>query len=251
MMFGNQNQGRVRMYPDDCLQSIISNPEEWWIENREKKLIRGALVFAFVPHFDQMPYGFVPIGRNDATEHSEARIKVSPLKVDQPLKQTDLPVAAMPRHRGEVWAAYRAKVRPCLVLGSIDKPSVDKKLTRGMPNHLSAPTIIVAPHYGADKDGTRAGYNQEFVERIRHCEYPQFVWNPLPLKGGPNESILRLDQMQPIGSHHHSFRVTEFQLCEDAVDVLDELIQWNLWGGVPESGHVASYRELIEEIFGA
>jgi hypothetical protein len=44
--------------------------------------------------------------------------------------------------------------------------------------------------------------------------------------------------------------VTEFQLSEDALDVMDELLQWLVWGGVPEGGHVASYRELIEEEFG-
>lgn len=133
--------------------------------------------------------------QHDSDEHGEARVKVTPLKVDQPLKQTYLPVAAMPLHRGEVWAAYRAKVRPCLVLGSTDAPPVDKQLTMGMPKYMTAPMLLVAPHYGADKDGARTGYNPEFIERIRHCEYPQFVWNPLPILGGPKESILRLDQI--------------------------------------------------------
>ncbi len=249
-MCGSPRLEKAGMYPDDCIQSIIATPEEWWSKNDERKLGRGALIFAFVPHVDQLPYAFVPIGRNKANEHGEARVKVAPLKVDQALKQTELPVAAMPLHRGEVWAAYRAKVRPCLVLGSIDAPVVDKKLIKGMPKYLTARTILVAPHYGADKDGTRAGYNTEFVERIRHCEYPQFVWNPLPIKGGPNESILRLDQLQPIGAHYASHRVTEFQLSEDALGVIDELLQWLVWGGVPEGGHIASYRELIEEVIG-
>jgi hypothetical protein len=237
------------MYPEDSVQSIIATPNEWWIENSERKICRGALIFAFIPHVDQVPYGFQPIGRNQADEHGEARMKVAPLKVDQPLKQTELPVAAMPLHKGEVWAAYRSKVRPCLVLGSVGVPAVDKKLLGGMPKYITAPTILVAPHYGANKNGSRAGYNPVFVERIRHCEYPQFVWNPLPTKGGPTESILRLDQLQPIGAHYHSHRVSEFKLSDDALEVMDELLQWLIWSGVLEGGNIASYRELIEATF--
>ena len=117
-----------------------------------------------------------------------------------------------------------------------------------MPKYMTAPTILVAPHYGVDRNGSRAGYNREFVERIRHCEYPQFVWNPLP-NGGPKESILRLDQLQPIGAHYNSHSVLEFRLSDDALSVVDELIQWLVWGGVPEDGDIAAYRELIEETF--
>ena len=39
------------MYPEDCVQSII-HPDDWWINNTDKVLCRGALVFAFVPHVD-------------------------------------------------------------------------------------------------------------------------------------------------------------------------------------------------------
>lgn len=237
------------MYPDDCIQSTIAKPEEWWVKADKPHLCRGALIFAFIPHVDQTPYGFEPVGRSDPTEHKEARVRVSPLKVDQPLKQTELPVAAMPLHRNEVWAAYRAKARPCLVLGTM-APSVNAELVKGMPKYVTAPTVLVAPHYGADRDGTRAGYNEKFVERIRHCEYPQFVWSPLPLKGAPKESILRLDQLQPLGAHYHSHRITEFRLSDDALAVVDELFQWQVWGGVPSGGHVASFREIIEETFG-
>ena len=63
------------------------------------------------------------------------------------------------------------------------------------------------------------------------------------------ESILRLDQLQPIGAHYKSHRVTEFRLSDDALSVVDELIQWLVWGGVPEGGHIAAYREIIEDTF--
>lgn len=99
------------MFPDDSLQSIIQ-PSDWWIENESKKLCRGALIFTFVPHVDQVPYMFEPVGRNVPTEHNSATVKISPLKIDQPLKQVNLPVAPMLLYEKEVWAAYRAKKRP-------------------------------------------------------------------------------------------------------------------------------------------
>lgn len=236
------------MYPDDCIQSIIATPDKWWVDNDNYRLCRGALIFAFIPHVDQTPYTFEPVGRNEPARHDSAVIRVSPLKVGQPLKQTNLPVAAMTLRAGEVWVANRAKVRPCLVLGSTDNPKVTQSLVTGMPKSSTAPTILVAPYYGVDRDGTRAGYNPRFVERVRHCEYPQFMWDRLPLKG-PQESVLRLDQLQPIGAHYHSHRVSEFRLSDDALTVMDELLLWIVFGGVPQGGHVASFRELIEATF--
>lgn len=233
------------MYPDDCLQSIISS--DWWVEDEQPTLSRGALIFAFAPHVDQLPYTFEPIGRSNAEEHGSATIRVAPLKVDKPLQQTDLPVAAMTLHHNEVWAAYRAKKRPCLVLGS-KSPSVDSSLTRGKPNSATAPTILAAPYYGVDQNGRRAGYRPEFVERVRHCEYPQFVWDKLPV-AGPDESILRLDHLQPLGAHVKACNLTKYRLNEEALQLIDDLLKWMIWGGVEEESLLVLYRQIIEDTF--
>ncbi len=238
----------AKTYPDDCIQAL-KGADAWWIANDKYEICRGALITSFIPHIDQVPYTFEPLGRTNATEHQRADVKVTPLKVDQPLKQTALPVAAMPLHGGEVWAAYRAKRRPCLVIGE-ECPTVDKALTRGMPNHSSAPTILVAPFYGVDRDGSRAGFNPAFVERIRHCEYPQFLWDMLPLDKGPDESILRLDQVQPIGRHHHSHKVYAYRLSEAALDVIDGMLEWQLRGGVPEGHDLLMFQDLMRQEFG-
>lgn len=236
------------MYPDDCIQSIIA-PSSWWVKNESQTLCRGSLVHAFVPHVDQLPYKFEPVGRKEATRHTDAIVRVEPLKVGEPLKQVELPVAAMPLHNGEVWAAYRAKRRPCLVIGS-SSPAVDSDLTKGKSKSATAPTILVAPYYGADKSGTRAGYRPEFVERVRHCEYPQFVWDCLPISSSTKESILRLDHIQPIGAHYNAFKLSEFRLSDEALGIMDELIHCIFWGGIEKDGFIAMYREGIEATFG-
>lgn len=233
------------MYPDDCIQSIV-DPGDWWIQNTENKICKGSLIHSFIPHFDQVPYTFEMKGRTQATEHDKADIVISPLKVDQPLKQINLPVAAIPLYKGEVWGAYKAKRRPCLV---IKDPllNIDHALTKGMPKSSSAPTILVAPYYGADRDGTRAGYNQVFVERIKHCHYPQFVWDKLPIDGATEVSILRLDQLQPIGAHHHSYRLSSFKLSDSAFAIIEDLIKWVIFGGLPEKSDVLAFRQLMQE----
>ena len=248
MTFGGPTVGKAAMFPEDCVQSIVGS-DRWWQKRSDPKLCRGALIFAFAPHVDQVPLTLEPVGRNTPTEHGSAVVKVAPLKIDQPIRQTALPVAAMTLHSGEVWAAYRAKKRPCLVL-SCASPAVDVSLLKGMPNRATAPACLVAPYYGANRSQERAGYKEAFVERVRHCEYPQFVWDNLPFQGG-EESILRLDHLQPIGVHYNAFKFSGWQLTDGAMEVIDEILSWLVWGGVPEDSLIAMYRKDIEAMFGS
>lgn len=235
------------MFPDDSVQAII-NPSPWWEKTKVKNLERGCLLYAFVPHVDQVPYTVKPIGRSQAERHDSAKLDIAPLRMKDRRTKEDLPVAAMTLHDGELWAAYRAKKRPCLVLGN-NVPTVDDSLKRGMPKRSTAPVVLVAPYYGVDRDGTRAGYKPELVERIRHAEYPQFFWDKLPVSG-PKESILRLDHIQPVGTHYNSYELAEYKLSDNAMELMDDLLQWLIWGGVPADSLILDYRKQIESIFG-
>ena len=148
-------------------------------------------------------------------------------------------------HDNEVWAAYRAKRRPCIVLGC-PGVAVDSELRKGKPNHSTAPTFIVAPYFGVAMKEARAGFLPEFVERVQRCEYPQFLWDHLPHTGG-EPSLLRLDQMQPIGAHHSAYKTLGFCLSDIALQVVDEHLSWLLYGGVPADGQVATYRKAIAD----
>lgn len=234
------------MYPKDCVQHVVGS-DDWWIKSDQKTPCRGALVTAFAPHVDQEPYGFEPLGRKEESQHDSAIFKVAPLRVNQYLQRTELPVAAMPLHGSEVFAAYRAKRRPCLVIGSVS-PSVDKSLTRGKPKHSTAPTILIAPFYGVEQDGQRAGYNPQFIKQVRRLKYPQFLWDKLPSNN--QESLLRLDHLQPIGTGRGSYKLTGYRLGRDALEIVDELFQWLIWERPPpEDGLIAMFREDIVSIF--
>jgi len=232
------------MYPTDSIQRDVS---PWWEECAQKKLKRGCLVFAFVPHVEQIPNTLTPIGRKDATSHERAIISISPLRINEPKSREDLPVAALTLFDKEIWTAYKAKKRPCLVLGA-EQPKVPDSIRTGMPKTMTSPTALVAPYYGVDKDGTRSGYNPELVERIRHAEYPQFFWDQLPIKG-PKESLLRFDHIQPIGTHYHAYEYSGYALSDDAMElVIDDWLTWVFYGGLPKKSYILDYQEYVNSI---
>ena len=236
------------MYPEDSIQAAIG-PESWWVKDPDSGIKRGSLVLAFVPYVDQIPYTIEPVGRRQPDQHHEATVKIGPLRTQKARRTSNLPVAAMPLHHGEVWTAYRAKKRPCLVLGC-GGVAVDRNLVKGSPKRSTARMTMVAPYYGVDQSGNRAGYNPVFVERVRHGEYPQFFLDRLPLNGGPEESIMRLDQLQPIGTHHLSYEFTGHALGPEGMEVIDEYIRWLLFGGVSRNSLFALFREDIAGVFG-
>ena len=241
-MYGSPRLEPSMSLPEICLQSLAVD-DSWWQEHKDQKIVRGALIHAFVPHVDQTPFTLEPIGRDDPRGHDSAVARVSALRVDAPLKRTELPVAAMVLNGNEVWGAYRAKRRPCVVVSCAGVP-VDAALTRGKPNRSTAPTFLVAPYFGIAAGEGRAGYSPEFVDRVQRCEYPQFIWDTLPHPGG-EASILRIDQLQPIGAHYMAYKCLGFRLSQSALEIVDEHLTWLLQGGVPQDGIVNAYRGAI------
>jgi hypothetical protein len=70
------------------------------------------------------------------------------------------------------------------------------------------------------------------------------MWDQLPLSGR-NESILRLDHLQPVGRHGESYELTDFELHEEALGLVDEYLLWFLMGGLPEDGIVNEIRKVL------
>ena len=137
----------------------------------------------------------------------------------------------------------RAKKRPVLVL-STGGTEVPKSLRTGAARYQTNPTLIAAPYYGADQGGSSGGWKPEFVARIRRCEYPQYLWDQLPLSGR-KESVLRLDHLQPVGRHGGSYDLTDFELHEEALGLVDEYLSWLLLGGFPQDSIVREIRKVL------
>ena len=233
----------IPKFPNDCIQSIAGS---WWIEDPAKNFCRGRLIRAFLPHVDQIPNTIKAVGRGDLPNHRSAEVIIEPLRVKKSRRPSALPVAALPEYPGEVRTVYRAKKRPAVIL-SEGGDEVPRQLVRGKPAWQTAPTILVAPYYGADEDSTSSGFNPAFVERIKSGEYPQFMWDMLPLTG-KDESILRMDHIQPIGRHHDSIELTDYRLSEDAIDIIDEWLTWIFTGQLFANGLLSDIRIGLSEL---
>lgn len=238
--------GRTPSFPDASIQSLVG---DWWIEDRDKpELCRGRLLRAFIPFVDQEPRALTAEGRAEATDHRRAIYKVEPLRVSQQRSAPRLPVAAMPGVPGEIQAVYRAKLRPALVLGGESTEPVDPSLTKGMAKWQTAQTVLVAPYFGITGGATRGGFNQVFVERIQRAEYPEYVWDRLPIGGSPGGSVLMLKQLQAIGRHYNAYELTPFRLSRDALGVMDDWVAWLLTGGLDPDGVLAMFREGVANL---
>ncbi len=225
MKYGNQKRDLTRMYNENCLQALL---DTWWEYDENEDYNRGRLIRAFIPHVDQIPYSLIPIGREKPTEHNVATVKIVPLNLVKPNKLPKLPVAAIPQYPAEIRAVYRAKKRPAVILCSGGE-KIDKSLTLNKAKWQTNRTVIVAPYYGADEGENISGFPPVFIDRIRRCEYPQFMWDKLPI-GGSTESVLRLDHMQPVGRSRDSIQFTSYRLSSKALLLLEEWTDWLIKG---------------------
>lgn len=233
-------------YPDVCIQTLIDSV--WWKNYDGPDYRPGRLIWAFLPYVDQSPYRLIPLerGGEDGTRHDRAFYKLEPLNIKNAFSHSRLPHASLPEKEKEIRAVYRAKRRPAIIIGK-SGPKVDKGYTTGKAAYQTLQTILVAPSYGADEDG-RAGYKPELVERIQRCEYPQFMWDILPIKTQTRESIIRLDQIQPIGKTTSSIEFTDFCLSEEALQIIYEWLEWLMTGVVSEDSRFNECRDCLLEL---
>lgn len=230
------------MYPDDCVQTFVE--PTWWEKDASKDLRRGRLVWAFIPISNQVPIKLTVTGRTEPTEHNSALVKLEPLRISERQRKTPLPVAALPQYDNEERGVYRVKRRPAIIV-SAGSEEVPRQVILGKSKSHTAPMILVAPSFGCDEGQKREGYSQAFVDLVRRCNFPQFFWDKIPLSGA-NESIIRLDQIQPIGRHHDAVEATEYCLSREALEVLDDWLYWYIYDIVPKDGVLALVKEAMD-----
>lgn len=234
-------------FPDDSIQTLCVS-ENWWESVDGNSIQRGSLIWAYVAYPDQEPLVIEPTGRKSPREHGGAHVEIKKLKISERRPFLDLPTAALSLDKKECWAGYRAKKRPCLVLGcqpfSTGLPVSREKM---MAKHLRKTTILVAPYYGGDQDGTRGGFPEEFVENIRHARCSQLFFDQLPTDSKINTSILRFDHMQTIGAHYNSYELSKYKLSDKALGLIDEWIGWYMKGALNADGEIVEFQELIKE----
>lgn len=235
-------------YPEDSIQYYC---DSWWEPDTNKEPQKGSLIFAYVPHVDQIPNTLVPIGRESPTSHDKALFEIGPLGFKDRNKRPALPVAALPNADDERWSVYRAKMRPMLVIAQGCK--IPDEYRRNKPKHQTSLTLTAAPYYGIrhksdNSAGFRTGFHLEFIKRIKKGAYPHYIWDHLPHPNG-EESLLRLDHLQPIGSHYQTIMQAGYRLTKEAMDILDEWIRWYLYDVIDQGGTLYDLKIGLEELF--
>jgi len=233
-------------YADDTIQAYVS---PWWITNKKKDFQRGRLIKAPLPHVHQVPFTLIPKGRgDDPTNHSQIRYTMKELELTAKRNLSSLPAAALTLYEGEIVLGYRGKYRPAFIVSSGGE-EIPEDLTAGKPAWQTTPTILVAPYYGVERNLKRAGFNKEFVERVKRAEYPNFYWDMLPIPGSDSDgSICKLDHILPLGKYYKSVEFTEHCLSDEALEMIDQWLTWLFSGIEPYEGDFQYLRENLREI---
>lgn len=217
----------------DSLQDCC---EPWWIEKDYLEFETGRLVWIYFTYFSIIPYELVAKertdqnGNKDSTEHRYVDYLIKELRIKEKRDKSILPVAGLPLHDKELYVVSKAKKRPALILPN-NSLQLPKSITLGRPSWQRHPSILVAPYYGVGSNGKRAGFSEEFVQRVKHCEYPQLLYSKLPFKDSKTEeSILFFNHMLSIGKHHDTIELTPYSLSDDAIEILEEYLEWYLFG---------------------
>ena len=229
------------MYPEDCVQYLVE--PKWWEKDDGKVIRRGRLVRAYIPISNQIPWKLTVVGRDDPKDHHRAHYKIEASRIHERRRKPALPVAATPQFENEEFGVYRVKKRPAIVVadGSEEVPA---ELIKGKVKRHTSPMVLLAPSFGRDEGQNRDGYSQAFVDRVRRCGFPQFFWDMIPLPGA-KESIIRFDQIQPMGRHQDAIEITEYCLSKEALEVLDDWLYWYCFEVVPRDGVLAMIREAV------
>jgi hypothetical protein len=231
------------MYPEDSIQALVGG---WWVPTTGP-LERGRLIRTHVQFPEMKPHRLTAVGRgDDARQHTRAQFLIEEFRIsDPPPRTSTLPVAGLPLSPTESYMVRRGKDRPALVL-SLGGAGVPP--TRGSAKWQTQRAFLVAPFYGADQDGTRAGWQPAFVDRIRHGEYPQYVWDKLPVTGS-DVSILRLDHTFAIGSDPAGYQALPFRLSDNALRFIDDWIRWLITDTLATNSDLAYVRSELLKIY--
>lgn len=245
-------------YPQDAIQRLYSSVDSpWWTKKPKEtsdQVERWDLLVSLVPYLGEIPQRAL-LTRVDPQQHSKLDAKVVTFHIDRnkPVEDSDLPAAAFP----DGAFIYPGKVRPVLVVGHVH--GGPNRATRGGAVSVTKPAFSVAPYYGAEADGTRTGFPQEFVSRIRQAQYAQFFWDHLP-SGLPHvgrsdcTSVLRLDQIFPVyrmrSADVAAWAPTGWMLSEQAQSVMEEWLLWQVRGGIPDEGIIDTFRTILKEMEG-
>ena len=149
----------------------------------------------------------------------------------------DLPYSFPPLRTDEEFMAIRAKKRPVVLIQPPDHSLAEVK---GVSIKLARHLCVVAPAFSLEDSAGYQKATEEFRNRVRRLDYPQFLFVP---KGGPMEydSMVRLDELQSIAIQH--LEHTGYSLSPEVLAMFKS--QVGFYMADLDDGDYLAYRELI------
>ncbi len=228
------------VFPENSVQGI-TGAEHWWTKETKPCLVRGSIVWTLVPFHTGMHVRLVVQRKpEEPGEHRAAEIiRAEQYTLSSPDVDQALPIAGLPKANDGHYTLREVKKRPALVL-ALPGQEIPRKLIQGKPFSRTAPCIVVAPYYTAIKPGELPRYSPELLELVQRLRFPQFFYEHLPHPGGA-PSILRFDQLQAVPAQERAFyEPTAWRLSDHALALIDELLEWQIWGGLPADSDLGS-----------
>jgi len=234
-------------YPEDSIQHWV---EPWWIRKpaaAQSTVERWDLIVALVPFLGEIPYRVQELTRKSDRDHTRADFSVAEFGINTTYHKPDLPLAAIP----EPQYMFPGKVRPALVIGHIHERI--PKAIRDQASWQTRPSYLLAPYFGVEADGNRAGWPLGFVDRIRQAGYPQYFWDHLPpglplLKQSGCTSVMRLDQTYPSTRKPAVYVPTGWALSVEAQKVIKDWIRWQIGNSPTPNGPIDEFRKILKEL---
>lgn len=228
-------------YPQHSIQHVFTREfggGSWWVFDPKPEACRGRLARAFVPFTEPVVRTLEPLGE-------EERYRVATQDARKP-RAEPVQVLGLPPRGESLWGLQPCKHRHVLML-SEGGVSVARDIKRGRASKWRfAKTILVAPYFSVS-GGKTAAFPEAFVEGARLGVYPQLMWDILP-RGERDGSILRLDQLQPIGHAPSCYALTPWRLSEEALALVDEWVAWSMSGALNDlDGELVVYRDVALE----
>lgn len=230
--------------PTDSIQAQIGGA--WWTTDKTKDYRPGRLVHTWVPYIDVVPQQLRPVGRVDPHGHAQAEAEMIPFRISQRHPPPSVPVAGLTLRDGEYAVVQKGKVRPALVIRA--QPAAPPAAA-GDAKWLHVASLLVAPFFGADRDGMRAGVAPDLLDQVRWLKWPQFLWDQLPVSGS-SVSLLRLDRAFTVGRHQDSVSWTEHVLSANAIEFVQQQFVWLNSGVIVEGSVLQMARDEFSPLRG-
>jgi hypothetical protein len=233
----------------DPFEDLGALYDRFYDEKRKSREVpeAGQIIFCPVTELDRRPR-IADVRRVDSTSHDQITIHIREQeKGDYRGKEGRLPIKGLNLESTHELLVSRAKLRPCLVLGTcsgIDPDTLPDGPQRKLARKAFYPVQLVAPVFSVSTADELGAFGPIVSARTRCLMYPEFFY--LRQSGGylKSSSIARLDRVF-VGSPHpgSGYELTDLFVIQEILGVVLEQLRYIL--GQPLSRDYVELREMM------